>query len=164
MLAFAAAGALGGLYLFYVISPELFKRLLAGVITLFGMYLVIAPGKLRLPSTLARLLDMLAGASQTLFGISGPIVMTRLLATLETKTEVRNYALAFFLSVNVFRLGGYLWNGTIGADVQQMMLVSGPVLAVTLWFSNHLHLKVNEALFRRVVSWVVLGGGLLMFI
>jgi uncharacterized membrane protein YfcA len=106
---------------------------------------------------------MLAGASQTLFGISGPIVMTRLLGTMSAKTEVRNCALAFFLSLNVLRLVGYLWNGTISADIQRMMLVSGPFLAVALWYSNHLHMKVNEVLFRRAVSWIVLGGGIAMF-
>jgi uncharacterized membrane protein YfcA len=163
MLAFAAVGAVAGLYLFYFFSPQAFERMLAAAVTLFGVYLVVAPGKLRLPPPFARLLDMFAGASQTLFGISGPIVMTRLMATVGGKTEVRNYALAFFLSINVLRLGGYLWNGTIDADVRQMMLVSAPFLAVALWYSNHLHMKVDEMLFRRVVSWVVLGGGIAMF-
>jgi hypothetical protein len=44
-----------------------------------------------------------------------------------------------------------------------MMLISGPFIAVALWHSNQLHFHVNEKLFRRVVAWVVLFGGLSLF-
>jgi len=34
---------------------------------------------------------------------------------------------------------------------------------VALWHSNQLHFHVNEKVFRRVVAWVVLFGGLSLF-
>ena len=86
--------------------------------------------------------------------------MTRLLGSFQDKTVVRNYALAFFLSLNVLRVGSYVVGGTITPEIGRMMLISAPVLAVTLWFANHLHFKVNEILFRRVVAWIILFGGL----
>jgi uncharacterized membrane protein YfcA len=76
---------------------------------------------------------------------------------------VRNYALAFFLALNLFRAGGYLVNGTFTPAIIEMMLWSAPVLALALWFSNHLHFRVNERLFRRVVAWVILLGGVSLF-
>ena len=163
MLLFATLGALAGLYLFYYLSTEVFHALLASAITMFGVYQVIAPGKLRLNNFSARTLDMLAGASQALFGISGPIAMTRLLGTFNEKIVVRNYALAFFLSLNFFRIAGYVVNNTFTAEIGKMMAFSAPFLALTLWYSNHLHFRVNEAHFRRVVSWIILLGGISLF-
>jgi len=163
MLVFAGMGAVAGLYLFYQFPLPLFQILLAATITLFGIYLVVSPNRFKLTPALARTLDTLAGFSAALFGISGPVVMTRLMATFSDKTIIRNYALAFFLSLNLFRVGGYILNGTFTAPILEMMLVSGPFIAAVLWHSNKLHFHVNELLFRRVVAWVVLFGGLSLF-
>lgn len=163
MLGFAVLGGAAGLYFFYQIPLHVFKLLLASTISLSGLFLVMAPTGIRLAPPVARVLDTLAGASQALFGISGPIAMTRLMATFRDKTTIRNYALAFFLVMNMFRAGGYVVNGTFTSQIFRMMLVSGPFLAVALWFSNHLHFRVNDALFRRVVAWVILFGGISLF-
>lgn len=163
MLGFAALGGILGLYLFYQFPSELFHRLLAGTIVIFGLYLVIGPKRVRLGQLTQRVLDTVAGASQALFGISGPIAMTRLLGSFDDKLVIRNYALAFFLSLNIFRASGYLINHTITPDIVEMMLISGPFLVVALWYSNHLHFKVDQQTFRRVVSWMILLGGIMMF-
>lgn len=163
MLGFAALGGLFGLYLFYQAPSGVFQLALAAMITLSGLWLVLAPGKLRLSKTGGRLLDTLGGASQALFGISGPVTMTRMLATFPDKTTVRNYALAFFLATNLFRAGGYAVNGTFTPAIFEMMLISAPFIAATLWFSNQLHFHVNEKRFRQVVAWVILLGGITLF-
>ena len=76
MLIYASFGAIAGLWLFYYFSADVFRVLLASAITLFGLYLVISPGRLNLTVWLRRLLDTISGVSQGLFGISGPIAMT----------------------------------------------------------------------------------------
>jgi uncharacterized membrane protein YfcA len=163
MLGFAALGALAGLYLFYQIPQGLFQILLAGMITLTGIWLVATPGKVRISPAGGRALDTLGGATQALFGISGPLTMTRMLGTFHDKTTVRNYALSFFLATNLFRAGGYMTNGTFTPQIVEMMLISAPVLALTLWYSSQLHFKVPDAHFRRIVSWVILLSGVSLF-
>ncbi|MCK4743716.1 MAG: sulfite exporter TauE/SafE family protein [Sulfuriflexus sp.] len=163
MVAVAALGSLLGFYIFNRIPIETFRSLLAIVITLFGVYLVIAPGKLKLTGIAARVLDFIAGISQALFGISGPIAMTRLLATHTDKLVIRNYALAFFLSVNVFRGIGYAVNGSVTEPILEMMYISAPILAVSLWYSNHLHFKVRDEHFKKIVAWIILFGGISLF-
>jgi uncharacterized membrane protein YfcA len=163
MLGFAVLGALAGLYLFNRMPLGLFQILLATMITLSGLWLVFSPGKRKLSPATGRALDTLGGASQALFGISGPLTMTRMLAAFPDKTTARNYALAFFLATNLFRGGGYVVNGTFTNEVFEMMLVSGPVIALTLWYSNQLHFHVNEVRFRQVVSWVILLSGVSLF-
>jgi uncharacterized membrane protein YfcA len=163
MLGFAGLGAIAGFVLFYSFSASVFQLLLASAITATGLFLVMAPQRARFGPKGMRIMDTLAGTSQALFGISGPIVMTRLLATFPEKAVVRHYAFAFFLSMNGLRAAEYLVHNTYTEDILQMMVVSGPFLAVTLWFSNQLHLHINERTFRRVVSWMILFGGLTLF-
>jgi len=163
MVGVAALGSILGFYLFNQIPTDPFRMLLAGVISLFGLYLVIAPGKLKINGILARILDFIAGISQALFGISGPIAMTRIMATHTDKLVIRNYALAFFLSLNIFRGIGYTMNGSLTEPLLEMMLISAPILAVSLWYSNHLHFKVRDKHFKKVVAWIILFGGLSLF-
>lgn len=163
MLLFAAIGGVVGLALFFYFSASTFQILLASVITLFGIYLVVAPRRMRIPPRLAPVFDTVSGASAALFGISGPITLTRLLGTFDNKTTVRNYALAFFLATNLFRAAGYVVNDTITPDIVEMMTFTAPFLAFSLWFSNHLHFRINEAHFRRGVAWLVMLGGLMLF-
>jgi len=163
MVVVAALGSLLGFYIFNQIPTGPFRMLLAIVITLFGIYLVVAPGRLKIGGPLARLLDFISGISQALFGISGPIAMTRLLATHTDKLVIRNYALAFFLSLNVFRGIGYTVNGSVTEPILEMMLISAPILVLSLWYSNHLHFKVRDEHFKKVVAWIILFGGLSLF-
>jgi len=164
MVLFASLGALIGLTLFYYLPQTLFHQLLASTITLFGLFLVISPKALKLNKVTTRILDITAGMSHTLFGISGPIAMTRLIGTFDDKTVIRNYTLAFFLTLNIFRDTGYLVNDTLTPEIREMIYISAPFIAIALWFSNHLHFKINDILFRKVVSWVILFGGVTMLI
>lgn len=163
MLGFALLGGVAGMALFYQAPTEIFKLLLAGAITLFGLVLVARPQMPVLSPVLARALDVLAGTSQALFGISGPIAMTRMLATWPDKTVVRNYALAFFLALNVLRAGTYAAHQTFTAEILKMMAVSAPFLAVSLWFTNALHFRVSSEQFRQVVAWAILVAGISLF-
>lgn len=163
VLCFAGLGAVAGFALFYYFSANAFQALLASAISAAGLFLVIAPHRARFGPTGMRAMDTLAGTSQALFGISGPIVMTRLLATFKEKAVVRHYAFAFFLSMNALRAVEYLVHGTYTVEIVEMMVFSAPFLAITLWFSNQLHLRINERTFRRVVSWMILLGGLTLF-
>jgi uncharacterized membrane protein YfcA len=160
MILFASIGGIFGLYFFYNISGTSFQLLLGLMITLFGLYLVTAPRIVRFGWPIQRLLDTIAGASQAMFGISGPIAMTRLLSSFNEKIVIRNYALAFFLSMNFFRGIGYISNNTFTYEVEEMMLFSGPFILVTLWYSNHIHFRINETLFRQTVSWMILLSGI----
>ena len=65
--------------------------------------------------------------------------------------------------MNCLRAVEYLIHGTYTAEIMEMMVFSAPFLAITLWFSNQLHLRINEQVFRRVVSWMILFGGLTLF-
>lgn len=163
MMATAVIGAFIGLWLFHIAPLDIFRVLLAGAITAAGLYLVVTPHRITLHPVSARLLDALGGVTQGLFGISGPVIMTRLIATFEGKALVRAYAFAFFLPLNLVRAVGYVFTGAYTPDIVEMMLFSAPFLVLALWYADRLHVHVNEKMFRRVVSWLILIGGLTLF-
>jgi len=163
MVGVAAVGSVLGFYVFNRIPVDTFRMLLAIAIIIFGLYLVIAPGRFKISGLLGSALDFVAGISQALFGISGPIAMSRLIATHTDKLVIRNYALAFFLSLNLFRGVGYAMTGSFSETIIEMMLISAPILVITLWYSNHLHFKVKDTHFKRVVAWIILLGGVSLF-
>lgn len=160
MLLFAALGGAAGTILFYYFSPRVFQLLLGATVTLFGVYLLARPRPPRFHPLTARALDTLAGFSQALFGISGPVAMTRLFGTFAEPARVRCYALAFFLAMNVLRAGGYVVTGAFTREIWLMMLVSAPFLVAALLFANRWHARVNEQWFRRVIAVLVLVGGI----
>lgn len=164
MLVFASFGALVGIYLFYRIPVHLFQYLLAVFVVVAGVWLILNPQTGKLSGLTGRVLDILAGMAQMLVGISGPVAMTRLLATFDSKIVVRNLAFAFFLTLNLVRVGEYAVRGVLTDDIQKAMLISAPVLVLVLWFSSQMHIHVNDAWFRKVVSWVILFGGLTLFL
>lgn len=158
MLALAALGGLLGGYFFTRIPQQTFRRILGAVIVLSGIFLIVTPG-FRLGRIGQRILDFLAGLSHALFGISGPIVMTRLLGSIEDKTMIRNSALFFFSGLNCLRAVYYLVNGAITARIQHMFLVSAPFLIPILFLADRLHFKLNDTLFKKVVAWIILSCG-----
>lgn len=163
MLAYGAIGALAGAIAFNILPHDYFKYALSTMITFFGVLLIMTPGKLKLPVAIQRLLDVLAGMSQTLFGMCGPLVMTRLLSTFTDKTMIRNYGLGFFLGVNSYRAIAYAIDGSITLEIAKIMVYSAPFLIIALWNANHLHFKINDKIFRRVIAWVIFIGGISMF-
>ena len=163
MLFFAGFGAIVGFALFYYFTANAFQILLASAISATGLFLVIAQHKVRFGPKGLRALDVFGGLSQALFGMSGPIAMMRLLATFKEKATVRHNAFAFFLAMNSLRAMEYLIHRTYTTGILKMMVFSAPFLVVALWFGSQLHLRINDHVFRRVVSWMILFGGLMLF-
>jgi len=159
MLGLAAVGSILGGFFFAHIPLPIFRRILAVVIMLAGIFLIVTP-HFRLGGVGRRILDFAAGISHALFGISGPIVMTRLLGTLTDKTVIRNNALCFFTGLNCIRAGYYFVNGAITPQIQQMFCWSVFCLPPVLLLSHRLHFKLNDTLFKKIGAWIILLCGL----
>ncbi len=164
VLGFACVGAVAGLVVFHKLSAATFALYLAIALIATGMYLLYRPAHLRIGIRAGHALDTCAGFAQGLFGISGPISMTRFLGTFENKTVVRNYGFAFFLTLNLVRALGYVYSGEFDAEVLQMMFAAAPVLVLVLWYANRWHFKLSEKGFRRAAAGLIIVGGLSLFV
>lgn len=163
MMVLAIMGGVVGGHFFVQLPQQMFQRLLAIVIVMAGIFLIVSPN-FKIKKSGHRILDFLAGLSHVLFGISGPIVMTRLLGTLDDKTVIRNNALLFFSGLNCIRAIYYVINGSITADIWKMFAISIVFLAPILFFAERLHVKINTTLFKKVVAWIILFSGIIYLI
>lgn len=164
ILFFALIGGIAGIFLFKNLSSFAFDMSIALVIIVMGFYQTFLAKRFVLHPVALRFLDTFAGLSQALFGISGPIIMTRLLATFDNKTVIRNYALSFFFSLNVVRGISYFINGEFNAEILNMMYWSFLPLALVLYFANKLHFKSSDKNFKKVASWAVLASGFILLV
>lgn len=162
ILVSATVGAIAGSYLFGYIPNNIFKRMLAIIIILSGIYLVISP-EFKAGKKGRRIMDLFAGFSHSLFGISGPIVMTRLLGTFDDKTVIRNSALLLYFALNIVRAVNYQVNDLITTDIWIMFAISAPFLFIALFLSDKLHFKISDQKFKKVVSWIILLSGVIYF-
>lgn len=162
MVLVATAGLLFGMWTFFRLDEGVYRRLLALMFLATGVWLLRTPHGFRFKPAAARALDLLGGVSQGLFGISGPIMMTRLLGSFDAKTVVRNYALAFFLVMNLSRTAGYVARGSLDREILLMMLATAPALIGAAFVGNRLHHRVSERGFRTVVAWLIVVGGVVM--
>jgi len=163
VLLFATAGAVLGLVVFHQMNSALYAQCLALVLIATGLYLFYRPAHVRAGAGTGHVLDTSAGFAQGLFGISGPISMTRFLGTFDNKTVVRNYGFAFFLTLNLVRAAGYTISGQFDQQIATMMLVATPVLGIVLWFANRWHFRLSEQGFRRMAAGLIVIGGLSLF-
>ena len=163
MLSSALAGAIVGSYLFALVPNQLFTQVLSVVIIIVGIYLVVSPS-FNIHKRFRLILDLSAGISHALFGISGPIVMTRLMGTFQDKTIIRNNALLFYFGLNMIRMINYISNKMISPDIWKLYLYSAPVLIPVLFFAEKLHSRISDIKFKKIVAWLILVSGVIYFI
>lgn len=163
MLASALAGAITGSYLFALVPNQMFKQILSVVIILVGIYLIVSPS-FNTHKRFRLILDLSAGISHSLFGISGPIVMTRLMGTFQDKTVIRNNALLFYLGLNMIRLINYISNKMITPNIWKLYFYSAPALILVLFFAEKLHSRISDIKFKKIVAWLILISGVVYFI
>lgn len=160
----ASLGAALGFWLFGELVGAAFMYVLAGVIIASGVFMVLSPSNIRLYLPMKLGLDFISGVGGVLYGISGPTVATRMMATFEDKTAIRNHSFVIFLFFNLARLLTYFYNHSFTEEVVTAYLASAPFVIAAQLLANRVHLRVNQALFRKVVALMVLLGGILLLL
>lgn len=161
MIIIASVGVIIGSRFFKEISPKTFEALLAIVITAAGIFMIISPG-FNINKTVQKIMDFSSGLSHSIFAISGPIVMTRLLGTYEDKSKIRTSAFMFYLGINIARIINYTINKTVTPEIWKMFYISAPFLIIVLYFADKLHVKIKNETFKKYVAWIVLFSGIYM--
>lgn len=163
MVLFASVGALIGVWVFQIISSELLKKILGLSIAGAGVFMLISP-RLKLSLTFQKLLDVSAGFFHAMIGISGPIVATRLVGSVEDKTSIRNQLLTFFLLINILRLVAYVVTDRISPEILKLWLVGGPFIILAVIFSNRFHYRVPNVAFKKVITFAIILSGIVLLI
>ena len=102
----------------------------------------------------------ISGLLGSLFGMSGPPLVVFFKSLGLTKTEFRVALTSVFLVMGLTRGVIYAGMGLYSIPLLKMALPVFPFSLAGLWLGNWAHYKVNEALFRKLTSLVLMLSGL----
>ncbi len=157
-------GAVTGGLLLSIIPKQNINLLLGIIIFGFGLWFVFirnhAEGELQpsLPSSCSKTdlaIFFIAGLSDGLFGISGPLIIFYL-GRRFAKDVMRRTLVIIFLITAIARIITYAATGMIGTAGLLLGLFSIPCLFAGIYIGNHLFFKLSEVWFSRVAGTVLI--------
>lgn len=169
LLPLSLLGVLAGSAALAQFDSLLLKRSLGVVIMLFALRQVLAlrgPGAraARWPGWLGYVASLASGVLGALFGTAGPPVIIFLENQIDSSAALRGTLIIFFFVFDVVRLGGYAFSGLLPADPLLLGAAMLPTALAGNWIGTHLHLRMNERLFRAIVGAMLMLAGLLLVV
>jgi len=162
----SALGLTLGLWLFASLDHALLLKAFASFIIAYGLWSVVPhPPEVRLPP---QLLAVAAGSAgglvATLFGgMAGPFYVMYLRALALDKRRFRASISVMLLCLGVMRAVGYISLGLYDLRAIAMLLLFAPVMALAMFAGDHLHARLDQTQFERIVALLlVLSGSALL--
>jgi uncharacterized protein len=104
------------------------------------------------------------GLVGALFGTGGPFYVLYLKIRQLDKNRFRATIAMIFLFDGGARMAGYALNGLFTSQVLWMIAILMPVLFLGLYAGHHLHIKIDHKRFNRVISLLLMTGGIMLII
>ncbi len=163
-------GVVIGVLLFKNLEARAIEKGLGFFILGYGIYALwrlqrpVQPVRIS-PRLLASLMGATGGLVGTMFGALAGVFVAVFLDILNLpKREFRATMAATLMLMGVARTLGYLWAGAITDDVLIAFGAALPLMGVGVILGNHLHARLNQIGFSRLVGvlFVLIGGFLLV--
>ncbi len=160
-------GVLVGVWMGHVISEEVFKRIMAGIIILSVLIMIYTERQKKavLPSDslFSGSVGFLAGFTTMVGNLAGPISNIYFLATRLPKNEFIGTAAWLFFIINVFKLPFHIlvWN-TISKETLALNSIMLPILALSFFIGVAVVKLISNLNYRRFILVVTALGGLLL--
>jgi len=166
VLRLAAASAVGIPIGIWALSrvPELtISRILGLVLLGYGLYSLAAPVLPRLPGRWWFVpVGILAGCLGAAYNTPGPPVVVYGALRQWPKDEFRAVVQTLFFLNGILIVGSHLIAHNVTRQVWALYALAAPVLLLGLWTGSRLDRKVDQQLFRTVVTWTILALGVSM--
>lgn len=161
LLPFIIAGVAVALWLFGHAEPGTLTRALGLFVICYALYTLsgLHPGRIDHPRRWAPL-GALGSLVGTLFGTGGPFYVAYLQLWGPDKSQFRATASTCFLAEGSVRIAGYLAAGFFNADSLALFALALPLMAVGLYAGHHVHTRIGESTFKRLISLLLIGSGL----
>jgi uncharacterized protein len=167
VLVWSIAGMVAGSLLLANLPVDWIARIL-GVITIIIGLVTLArriavaqqPGKRRGMVTTA--VGLSGGVLHGLIGTSGPVIVPYLQRVLPGPAAMRSTLLAYFLVLDVLRVGGYLQLGLVSFSAVQRSALLIPVAIVGSIVGSRMHVTVSDEVFRISVAVLLVVAGILL--
>jgi uncharacterized membrane protein YfcA len=166
LMPWCGVGVVTGVYFFSTLDSETLANALGIFAIGYGVHsmwrtLRTAPRR-RLPmNAITPLAGSVGGFVGALFGASAGMFFAMYLDSLKLpKVEFRATVAAVLIGLGVMRGAGYIWAGAFDREALIICAAAVPAMALGVWAGNHLHMKLPETAFKRLVATILILSGL----
>jgi len=165
LLPFMLTGVGLALWLFGRAEPGALTKALGVFVICYAAYTLsgLHPGRIAHPARGAPL-GVIGAAVGTLFGTGGPFYVAYLQLWGPNKSEFRATASTAFLVEGSIRLTGYLAAGYFDRGSLLLFALALPLTVVGLYAGHHVHTRIGEETFKRLISILLVGSGLALLL
>ncbi len=102
----------------------------------------------------------LAGVVEGMYASGGPLVVYVLNKLNKSKSTFRSTLSLLWIIMDILLLGGYVFIHILDVSVAFKTAILLPVVALSLFFGEQLHRRVDEVKFKLIVLYILLVGGI----
>jgi uncharacterized membrane protein YfcA len=157
-----AVGIFLGTRVLSTTQPKVILTILGWFLIAVGLVFVKLPpgGRITPPTAAAPPTGLLTG----MFGTGGPPLIVWYHLTATDKSTFRTNLMTIFLLMTFVRVPTYAANGLVTGPRLWSSLVVMPAVLFGAWLGHRLHLQISERTFRRLVSVLLAGLGLVLLV
>lgn len=165
IMPYCLIGVAVGLYFFKTLDARALARTLGVFVTAYGLYAlwmtwrplraVTVPLWLATPTA-----GSIAGFVGTIFGSMAGMFFAIYLDLLKLeKSAFRATVAAILFGLGIFRALGYTAIGSYDRETLIVCMISVPIMLIGVWIGNRIHANMNDAMFKRLVAFILIASG-----
>lgn len=158
-LPYCLIGTIIGALVFIRVSSQI-------LLNLFGIFLIILSFKNLFfdknitSKIVSRIILVIGGFSQGVFGIGGPFFVTALKDQFNNKSELRATVASFFIAYNAVRFFQFSKNEDFNANIFINYWWVPFTLIIAIYLGHKVHLRISEDVFKKMISILILASGI----
>lgn len=160
----SAVGVVAGIIVLTYTQPVVLKKALGVFILLYVAYVIFGKTDLQLGNKGNMVFGALGGFFAGVFSTGGPLYVIAVKNTVEEVKIFRATMIGVLALVTAVRVPSLAIGGVLNAGHLKMSLIIFPVFILAQFLGNYMFLKINEALFKKVLLGLLcLSGTALIF-
>ena len=159
IIPFSLAGIAVALWLLVNLDSRILALALGVFIIIYASYSLLPLKDITGGRKWAVMAGTCGGLVGALFGNGGPFYVIYLKMRQLDRSQFRATIAMIFLLDGGFRVAGYSTSGLYNSQVLWLVVILFPVLLVAMYVGHHIHIKINQLLFNRIINIMLLISG-----
>lgn len=164
LIPFSITGVVLALWMLVNVDQNLLSLLLGCFVVVYSLYALKPVKSINTSKYGTVIAGCLGGFIGALFGTGGPFYVIYLKLRQLDKGQFRATIASIFLLDGAIRISAYGTSGLYTQQVITLTVIFIPLLLIALYVGNHIHVKINEHQFNRVVSLILFFSGIMLVI
>lgn len=164
MIIGAALGVPLGAYVLSSVESVILKRLFGFFLSCYAvkMFFRTKRREKEISNYVGLIAGFLGGCLSGMFGTGGPPAIIYLTSKIEDRRVFRATLLLYFLVANSWQCATFCYAGLINMEVLKFILYLMPAFIFGNLMGSIMHIKINQALFNKVIASILFATGALL--